>query len=335
MTEGRGIDQETLYRYVVYVTESLGRAEAAFDRGRGGAEEAIASFGEALPHVRRITALLAECTGTDDVRKAYVEMLVASPFLSDNLLNPKERLELLRDGLRLMPEGVEVRTRNRLMGHIAQAYFDVGDEERAYGYALQYRDGASNSGDPSGVARAAGLLAHIERERGALAVARNLYRTQLRMARDTIDPMNEVAALSGLGVVCRRQGKLRRAIVLHEAERCRALFCAGYRMTGPALGSLARCYSLLGDLPRSIALLTERLGIARTMEDQRAEAIASWHLGMAHAADERYELAEELMAVMIAWARATGRDIGSEAGREYERVQSKARGQGERARDEY
>ncbi|RVE51469.1 hypothetical protein evm_003870 [Chilo suppressalis] len=220
----------------------------------------------------------------------------------------------------------DLRTLSAIYSQLGNAYFYLGDYNKAMQYHKHDLTLARTMNDKLGEAKASGNLGNTLKVMGKFTEAIQCCKRHLEISRALGDKLSEGRALYNLGNVYHAQGKqlgrvgqndpghfpqevrdcLLQAVEYYEEnlELMRSL--NDRQAMGRACGNLGNTCYLLGDFSRAIRYHTERLEIAREFGDRPAERRANSNLGNSHIFLGQFENAAEHYKRTLALAEELG-----------------------------
>ncbi|XP_052752476.1 G-protein-signaling modulator 2 [Galleria mellonella] len=220
----------------------------------------------------------------------------------------------------------DLRTLSAIYSQLGNAYFYLGDYNKAMQYHKHDLTLARTMNDKLGEAKASGNLGNTLKVMGKFAEAIQCCKRHLEISRALGDRLSEGRALYNLGNVYHAQGKqlgrvgqndpghfpqevrdcLMQAVEYYE-ENLELMRSLGDRQAmGRACGNLGNTCYLLGDFARAIRYHTERLQIAQEFGDKAAERRANSNLGNSHIFLGQFENAAEHYKRTLALAEELG-----------------------------
>ncbi|XP_026313479.1 G-protein-signaling modulator 2 [Hyposmocoma kahamanoa] len=220
----------------------------------------------------------------------------------------------------------DLRTLSAIYSQLGNAYFYLGDYNKAMQYHKHDLTLARTMNDKLGEAKASGNLGNTLKVMGKFAEAIQCCKRHLEISRQLGDKLSEGRALYNLGNVYHAQGKqlgrvgqndpghfpqevrecLMQAVAYYE-ENLELMRSLGDRQAmGRACGNLGNTCYLLGDFARAIRYHTERLQIAQEFGDKSAERRANSNLGNSHIFLGQFENAAEHYKRTLALAEELG-----------------------------
>ncbi|CAH0716695.1 unnamed protein product, partial [Brenthis ino] len=220
----------------------------------------------------------------------------------------------------------DLRTLSAIYSQLGNAYFYLGDYNKAMQYHKHDLTLARTMNDKLGEAKASGNLGNTLKVMGKFNEAVQCCKRHLEISRSLGDRLSEGRALYNLGNVYHAQGKqlgrvgqndpghfpqevrecLMQAVAYYE-ENLELMRSLGDRQAmGRACGNLGNTCYLLGDFTRAIKYHTERLRIAQEVGDRAAERRANSNLGNSHIFLGQFENAAEHYKRTLALAEELG-----------------------------
>ncbi|KAH8361748.1 G-protein-signaling modulator 2 [Drosophila serrata] len=217
----------------------------------------------------------------------------------------------------------DLRTLSAIYSQLGNAYFYLGDYNKAMQYHKHDLTLAKSMNDRLGEAKSSGNLGNTLKVMGRFDEAAICCERHLTLARQLGDRLSEGRALYNLGNVYHAKGKhlgqrnpgkfgddvkeaLSRAVEFYQ-ENLKLMRDLGDRgAQGRACGNLGNTYYLLGDFQAAIEHHQERLRIAREFGDRAAERRANSNLGNSHIFLGQFEDAAEHYKRTLALAMELG-----------------------------
>ncbi|KAJ2954561.1 hypothetical protein O0L34_g2846 [Tuta absoluta] len=220
----------------------------------------------------------------------------------------------------------DLRTLSAIYSQLGNAFFYLGDYNKAMQYHKHDLTLARTMNDKLGEAKASGNLGNTLKVMGKFAEAIQCCKRHLEISRQLGDKLSEGRALYNLGNVYHAQGKhlgrvgqndpghfpqevrdcLMQAVSYYE-ENLELMRSLGDRQAmGRACGNLGNTCYLLGDFSRAIRYHTERLQIAKEFGDKPAERRANSNLANSHIFLGQFENAAEHYKRTLALAEELG-----------------------------
>jgi tetratricopeptide (TPR) repeat protein len=190
--------------------------------------------------------------------------------------------------------------------NLGNAYYSLGQFERALGYYEQALSVDRETGDRRGEGVRLGNLGNAYHALGQVERAIKLYAEALVTAREIGDRRNEGVWHRHLGNAYLDFGQVKRAIECHEQALAISRQIDDRRGEGAELGNLGRAYRVLGQLERAVNLYEEALVIAREIGDRQREDVCLANMGIAYLVLGQVEQAIEFHEEALAIARDIG-----------------------------
>lgn len=207
----------------------------------------------------------------------------------------------------------DLRTLSAIYSQLGNAYFYLGEYDKAMDYHKLDLTVARTMGDRLGVAKASGNLGNTLKVMGKFKEAICCCERHLSISQELEDKVGEGRALYNLGNVYHAQGKHLGRIgpqepggfsdeVKHCLQKAVEYYAANLRLMeelndrsaqGRACGNLGNTHYLLGNFTQAISYHSERLAIAKEFGDKAAERRAHSNLGNAHIFLGEFETAAE------------------------------------------
>ncbi|KOB72642.1 G-protein-signaling modulator 2 [Operophtera brumata] len=212
----------------------------------------------------------------------------------------------------------DLRTLSAIYSQLGNAYFYLGDYNKAMQYHKHDLTLARTMNDKLGEAKASGNLGNTLKVMGKFTEAIQCCKRHLEISRSLADRLSEGRALYNLGNVYHAQGKQLGRVgqndpghfpqevrdCLENLDLMRSL--EDRQAMGRACGNLGNTCYLLGEFPRAIRYHTERLRIAREFGDRPAERRANSNLANSHIFLGQFENAAEHYKRTLALAEESG-----------------------------
>jgi len=207
----------------------------------------------------------------------------------------------------------DLRTLSAIFSQLGNAYFYLGDYNKAMQYHSHDLTLARTMGDKLGEAKSSGNLGNTLKVMGKFDEAMICCKRHLEISRELNDKLSEGRALYNLGNVYHAKGKhigrvgqqdpgefpedvkacLQQAVTYYEENLSLMRELNDTAAQGRACGNLGNTYYLLGDFKQAIKYHQERLKIAREFGDKAAERRANSNLGNSHIFLGEFETAAE------------------------------------------
>lgn len=207
----------------------------------------------------------------------------------------------------------DLRTLSAIYSQLGNAYFYLGEYDKAMEFHKLDLTVARTMGDRLGVAKASGNLGNTLKVMGKFKEAICCCERHLSISQELEDKVGEGRALYNLGNVYHAQGKHLGRIgpqepggfsdeVKHCLQKAVEYYAANLRLMeelsdrsaqGRACGNLGNTHYLLGNFTQAIGYHNERLTIAKEFGDKAAERRAHSNLGNAHIFLGEFETAAE------------------------------------------
>ncbi|KAK6627107.1 G-protein-signaling modulator 2 [Polyplax serrata] len=207
----------------------------------------------------------------------------------------------------------DLRTLSAIYSQLGNAYFYLGDYNKAMVYHKHDLTLARTMGDILGEAKSSGNLGNTLKVMGKFDEAMICCKRHLEISRELKDKLSEGRALYNLGNVYHAKGKhigrvgqqdpgefpdevkecLQQAVKYYEENLELMKEMNDTAAQGRACGNLGNTYYLLGDFQQAIKYHQERLKIAREFGDKAAERRANSNLGNSHIFLGEFESAAE------------------------------------------
>jgi tetratricopeptide (TPR) repeat protein len=225
-------------------------------------------------------------------------------------LQPRDRIRWSAIGARAARRLQDKRAEGSHMGNLGNAYFDLGDVQKAMEYYEQALAIAQEIGDRRGEQSGLGNMGNLCRELGRVQLAIDYYEQALAIAREAKARRSEETWLGNLGWAYAELGEVQAAIEYYQQALAIARELGDWHHEGSWLGSLGAAYEFLGELKQSMTYYGQALAIAREIGDREGEGVALGNLGDVYAArgEPQHAIACHVQALTIA------REIGNRQG---------------------
>ncbi|XP_076272973.1 G-protein-signaling modulator pins isoform X2 [Rhynchophorus ferrugineus] len=220
----------------------------------------------------------------------------------------------------------DLRTLSAIYSQLGNAYFYLGDYNKAMQYHKHDLTLARTMGDKLGEAKSSGNLGNTLKVMGKFDEAIVCCKRHLELSRELNDKLSEGRALYNLGNVYHAKGKhigrvgqkdpgefsdevkecLQEAVTYYQENLQLMRDIGDVAAQGRACGNLGNTYYLLGDFGQAITYHEERLAIARQFGDKAAERRAHSNLGNSHIFMGQFEEAAHHYKRTLALAQELG-----------------------------
>uniref|UniRef100_A0A6A7G3Y8 G-protein-signaling modulator 2-like n=1 Tax=Hirondellea gigas TaxID=1518452 RepID=A0A6A7G3Y8_9CRUS len=217
----------------------------------------------------------------------------------------------------------DLRTLSAIYSQLGNAYFYLGDYDKAMDYHKLDLTVAKTMGDRLGVAKASGNLGNTLKVIGKFKEAILCCERHLLISQELGDKVGEGRALYNLGNVYHAQGKhlgrvgpqepggfsdevkhcLQKAVEYYAGNLSLMAQLKDRSAEGRACGNLGNTHYLLGNFAQAITYHSERLTIAKEFGDKAAERRAHSNLGNAHIFLGEFETAADHYKKTLALAQ--------------------------------
>ncbi|RZF32416.1 hypothetical protein LSTR_LSTR001880 [Laodelphax striatellus] len=207
----------------------------------------------------------------------------------------------------------DLRILSAIYSQLGNAYFYLGDYNKAMQYHIRLYSVYRTMGDKLGEAKSSGNLGNTLKVMGKFDEAMICCKRHLEISRELNDKLSEGRALYNLGNVYHPKGKhigrvgqqdpgeypedvracLQQAVKYYEENLQLMRELNDTAAQGRACGNLGNTYYLLGNFQQAIHYHQERLKIAREFGDKAAERRANSNLGNSHIFLGEFETAAE------------------------------------------
>lgn len=196
------------------------------------------------------------------------------------------------------------------LGNLGGVYNTLGQYERAIDYYQQALIIAREIGDLRGEGNVLGNLGNTYGNLGQYERAIDHYQQSLVIVREIGHRRGESYNLGNLGIVYDSLGQYEQAINYHQQALAIAREIGDRRGEGADLGNLGNAYNCLGEYERAIDFHQQCLTIAREIGNRQGESVALGNLGLAHDNLGHYEQAINFHQQYLAIAREIGNRQG-------------------------
>ena len=195
---------------------------------------------------------------------------------------PRDRIGALEVGLAAAQALNDQYDQAAHLGHLGNAYADLGQVARAIGQYDEALEIYREIGDRHNEGVWLGNLGLAYADLGQVERAIELYEAALAVAREIGDRRGEGQRLGNLGIAYRNLGQVERAIELYEAALAVAREIGDRRGEGADLGNMGNAYADLGQVERAIEVYEAALAVAREIGDRRGAGNHLGNLGTAY-----------------------------------------------------
>ncbi|NEP76760.1 MAG: tetratricopeptide repeat protein [Okeania sp. SIO3B3] len=194
----------------------------------------------------------------------------------------------------------------RALGNLGNAYWSLGEYEKAIEYHQQHLQIARKISDRSEEGRALGSLGMPYFSLGEYEKAIEYYQQHLQIAREIGDRSGESITLGNLGMPYHFLGEYEKAIEYHQQSLQIAREIGNRSGEGRALGNLGVTYKSQGEYEKAIEYHHQSLQIAREIGNRSGESIVLGNLGNAYHSLGEYEKVIEYHHQSLQIAREIG-----------------------------
>jgi tetratricopeptide (TPR) repeat protein len=192
------------------------------------------------------------------------------------------------------------------LGNLGNAYQSLGQYQRAIEFQQQWNEIAREIGDRSGEAKSLGNLGNAYRSLGQYQRAIEFQQQSLEIKREIGDRRGEAASLGNLGNAYQSLGQYQRAIEFHQQSLEIKREIGDRSGEAASLGNLGNAYQSLGQYQRAIEFHQQHNEIAREIGDRSGEAASLGNLGIAYQSLGQYQRAIEFQQQWNEIAREIG-----------------------------
>jgi tetratricopeptide (TPR) repeat protein len=178
---------------------------------------------------------------------------------------------LPKDPFNDKPVLTSLETHGAVLGNLGNAYYQLGQVEKAIEYHEQALVILREIGDRRGEGSALGNLGLAYSDLGQVEKAIEYHNQALVIVREIGDRRGEGAVLGNLGNAYSALGQVEKAIEYHNQALEIAREIGDRRGEGADLGSLGNAYSALGQVEKAIEYHEQALVISREIRDRRNE----------------------------------------------------------------
>ena len=164
---------------------------------------------------------------------------------------------------------------------LGNAYHSLGDYQKAIEYHEQSLAIATEIGDRLGEGQSLGNLGNAYYSLGDYQKAIEYHEQSLAIATEIGDRLGEGAALGNLGIAYHSLGDYQKAIEYQEQSLAIATEIGDRLVEGQSLGSLGNAYHSLGDYQKAIEYQEQSLAIATEIGDRLGEGNAMFNMSLA------------------------------------------------------
>ena len=294
-------------RHSRHYLEVAARAGAAYRRDREGVLEGLRLFDRVRVHIEAGQSWGAEHAGSDDDAAVLAQDYpLRAPDVLDLRLHPRDNIGWLEASAQVARRLGNREDEGLALGHLGNAYQQLGEPKRASEYLEQDLAIARETGNRRSEGTTLGNLGVAYGQLGEPKRAIEYYEQRLAIARETGDRRGEGTALGNLGLSYADLGEPKRAIEYYEQVLVIARETGDRLSEGNALGNLGSAYADLGEPRRAIEYYDQCLTIARETGDRRGEGTALGNLGTVYGQLREPRRAIEYFERQLAIAREMG-----------------------------
>ena len=306
------------YRYAAYYETVLRSANRLYKQGGESVARGLALFDLEWTNIQAgwgwAAARIQEDERAARLGSAYPD---AGAYCLTLRQHPGEQIVWLETAVTAARLLKNRRNEGMHLGNLGNAYYSLGQVERAIEYYEQALEIAREIGDRRAEGVSLGNLGIAYADLGQVERAIEYHNQAMAISREIGNRRGEGADLGNLGLAYADRGQVERAIAYHTQALEIAREIGDRRAEGNHLGNLGLAYADLGQVERAIKYYTQSLAIAHKIGDRRGKGNWSSGLGLAYAAlgqveraIEYYEQALEI-AREIGDRRAEGRHLGN------------------------
>ncbi|OCQ95114.1 hypothetical protein BCR12_06885 [Limnothrix sp. P13C2] len=192
------------------------------------------------------------------------------------------------------------------LGNLGNAYYSLGQFQRAIDFHEQHRAIAREIGDRKGEANALGNLGNDYDSLGQYQRAIEYHEQSLAIDREIGDRQGEAASLGNLGNAYDSLGQYQRAIDFHEQSLAIQREIGDRNGEASSLIGLGNAYRSLGQYQRAIDFHEQSLAIAREIGDRQGEAASLGNLGNAYLSLGQFQRAIDFYEQSLVMVREIG-----------------------------
>ena len=181
----------------------------------------------------------------------------------------------------------------RPFGNLGNAYYSLGDYQKANEYHEKHLKIAQEIGDRSGEGRACGNLGNAYYSMGDYQKAIEYHEKHLKIAQEIGDRSREGAAYGNLGIAYLSLDDFRKAIEYNEKLLKIAQEIGDRSREGTAYRNFGNAYQSLGDYQKAIEYHEKCLKIAQEIGDVSGEGAAYHNIGNTYFSLEQFENAAD------------------------------------------
>jgi len=157
---------------------------------------------------------------------------------------------------------------------LGNAYYSLGDFNKAIEYHTQHLSIAKEVGDRVGEGGAYENLGNAYQSQGDFSKAIEYHTLRLAIAKEVGDRAGEGSAYGNLGIAYQSQGDYAKAIEYHGQHQAIAKEVGDRAGEGKVYGNLGIAYQSQGDFSKAIEYHGQDLAIAKEVGDRAGEGIA-------------------------------------------------------------
>jgi tetratricopeptide (TPR) repeat protein len=169
-----------------------------------------------------------------------------------------------------------------VLGNLGNAYFNLGQVEKAIEYYEQALVISKEIGDRRGEGNHLGNLGNAYSHLGQVEKAIDYHEQALVISKEIGDRRGEGADLGNLGLAYSHLGQVEKAIEYYEQALVISKEIGDRRGEGADLGNLGNAYSHLGQVEKAIKYYEQALVISKEIGDRRGEGADLGNLGLVY-----------------------------------------------------
>jgi tetratricopeptide (TPR) repeat protein len=298
---------EAQRRHARHFLSAAHQANNLYKKGGAALLQGLALFDRAWPNTQAAFAWAQANSEQDGTAVKFCNQLSYAGIVCLQLRqHPQERIDWLEAALQAARKLRSRSAEGAHLGNLGNAYYALGQMEKAIGYHEQNLAIAREIGNRRGEGIALGNLGIAFKALGQVDKAISYYEQRLAIAREIGDRRGESIALGSLGQAYADLGQVDKAIGYHEQDLVIAREIGDRRGEGAALGNLGIVNKNLDQVDKAIGLLEQALVIFREIGDRRGEGIANWELGLAYEKQGDLARAIACMQVCVDYRREIG-----------------------------
>ncbi len=303
ITEARNILDTARPERISFVADKYG--DYSLEVVAIGNEEDVGNYEMRVEELRIATPEDRSLTAAEKLYRE-AERLHAQP-------NPRSRREAIKkyeQALPLWQQARDLRGEADTLQYLSNAYYLLGESEKAVEYLTRARPLYRAAGDSHGESltlQGLGLMNHLS---GNLHRALEYYKQGLELHRELRDRWEEAGTLNNIGGVYSYMGEHQKALEYYKLSLPLHRDLKDQRGEAVTLNNIGEVYRILGDNQRALSYYEKSLPLRRRVKDLRGEAVTLNNIGLVYMAMGEYRKALERMDESLKLKREVGYRFG-------------------------